>query len=241
MDIQSPQNARVKKWLKLHAKKGRDEQGLFLVEGEHLIQEALKAKRVETILIQEGCNHTFNHSDILICHESVLKKLSQNISGCEMLAICKIENSEIQNHRRILLMDNIQDPGNMGTMIRTAHAFGFDGVICSKDCVDVYNDKTIRSTQGALFLIPIQYDDLNKVIQELKNSGVVTIGTDLNGATEVSKLLSTNKMAFLFGNEGQGVKKELLAITDCRIKIEMKNFDSLNVAIAAGILMYQFR
>ncbi len=241
MKIQSVQNERVKQWTKLHSKKGREAMQQFLIEGEHLIQEALKDESVELILVEEGNRNPFDGVDCIECSASVMKKLSQNISGCKLMAVCLMKKKTIKKRNRLILLDNIQDPGNMGTMIRTAHAFGFDGVYCSKDCVDLYNEKTIRSTQGALFLIPVIRRDLNFLVEELKKEEVCVIGTALNHATPLSSCDKLLKMAFIFGNEGQGVSKELLEKTDKNIKIEMQGFDSLNVAVAAGICMHSFR
>ncbi len=241
MDIQSVQNARVKEWMKLHTKKGRDEAGQFLVEGEHLIQEAIKAQCVQVLLIQENHPFSFDGCEVLICHEAVMKKLSQSVSGSSLIAVCRIPKKEIENHKRVLLLDNIQDPGNMGTILRTAHAFGFNGIYCSEDCVDIYNDKVIRSTQGALFAIELVRTDLMGVIKKLKDDGVYVVGTALDNAIEFSKCESKEKMAFVFGNEGQGIRDELLQQMNQTVKIEMNSFDSLNVAVAAGICMYHFR
>ena len=208
MIIQSTQNEKIKTWAKLHHKKGRDEAKQFLVEGEHLIREAITRNCLEVLLIEEGLCSSFEGTTIECSHE-VLKKLSQSISGTTMIGVCRMIETELENSNRVLLLDNIQDPGNLGTIIRTAHSFNFDAIYCSEDCVDLYNDKTIRSTQGAFF--------------------------------HIAQSKEESKVALLFGNEGQGVQDKYLEQTDYNVKIEINEFDSLNVAIAAGICMYRYR
>lgn len=241
MKIQSIQNEKIKQWTKLHLKKERDKMQRFLIEGEHLIQEALKVGCVEYLLIREDKYNIFDFDQIIECSKDVIDKLSKNVSDVDYIAICFMKEPQTIVGTRILLLDNIQDPGNLGTIIRTAHSFGFEGIYCSNDCVDVYNDKTIRSTQGAMFQLPIVRVDLLKQIDLLKCDGFTVIGTSLHNSIGFEQCKSSEKMAFIFGNEGQGVREELLNLTSLNIKIEMNEFDSLNVAIAAGICMYKFR
>lgn len=241
MSIQSVQNERVKQWVKLHTKKGRDEVGQFLIEGEHLIQEALKENCVDLLLIEEGCMNPFNYENIEECSKNVMSKISQNVSSSNYIAICHFLNKEIEEVRRCILLDNVQDPGNMGTIIRTAHSFNFDAIYCSCDCVDIYNDKTIRSTQGALFHLPVKRVELNEMCVELKKDQFHVFGTALDNAIPFADAKDYEKVALVFGNEGQGIRPDLLAKMDANYKIEINEFDSLNVAIAAGICMYRYR
>ncbi|MFV0479016.1 MAG: TrmH family RNA methyltransferase [Anaerorhabdus sp.] len=242
MEITSVQNTKVKQWAKLHTKKGRDEEGRFLIEGEHLIQEALQTGCVETILIQDGYHTTLDVCADYVCHEQVMKKLSKNPSGCQMMAVCTFPKLEIKQSQRLVLLDGIQDPGNMGTIIRTALAFGYDGVICSADCVDLYNEKTIRSTQGALFKIAVKKVALDQAIAKLKNEQVSIFAMALNDeALPMSSCDKPEKLAIILGNEGQGISDAILEKADQSVKIEMNQFDSLNVAVAAGIGLYYFK
>lgn len=237
--ITSLENAQVKKWNKLHQKKERDATGLFLVEGEHLIEEALKYDAVELILYEGECK--FKDVPIQEVTEAILNKLSSNPSGTKYIGICHLPKKEVKQYHRILLLDGIQDPGNLGTLIRTAVSFSYDAIYCSKDTCDVLNEKVIRSTQGALFQIPIHYEDLKERILKLKEEGVYCVGTSLENATSMQEIPSQEKMAFLLGNEGNGVSKELLEETDINLRIEMNGFESLNVAVAGGIILYQYR
>ena len=126
-------------------------------------------------------------------------------------------------------------------MIRTAVSFSFDGICCSEETCDFYNEKTIRSTQGALFHIPLIRTDLNELVPELQKQGVKVIATALDASIPFSSLEKSEQMAFILGNEGQGVSKNLQQTADERIRIEMHGFESLNVAVAGGIVMYRFR
>ena len=148
----------------------------------------------------------------------------------------------IEKQNRLLLLDRVQDPGNLGTLLRSAVAFGFDGVILGEGCVDVYNEKVIRSTQGAIFKIPIEFHDLKEYVPLLQSNDVKVYGTSLQNGKPLGEIEEKVKMAFILGNEGQGVSSELLSSTDGNIFIEMsQNIESLNVSIAGSIIMYHFR
>ena len=137
------------------------------------------------------------------------------------------------------MLDNINDPGNLGTLIRSSLGFEIDTIVMSHDCVDLYNEKVIRATQGAIFKINIVIEDLNESIKFLKTRDVKIIGTALDSAKYLQEIKGINKYAILLGNEARGVKRELLDQTDINVKIEMNNqLESLNVAVAGSILMY---
>lgn len=237
--IESLQNARVKAWTKLHQKKERDRTGLFLIEGEHLIEEALKENLVETILTDT--DSPFGFPQTVRVTAAVMHKISANVSSVHLIAVCRRREKQLKGYRRILMLDGIQDPGNLGTLVRTAVSFDFDGVICSPDTADLYNEKTIRSTQGAMFHIPVIYRDLEKACQSLRKEGVRIIATSLHEASPMSEIKKEEKMAFILGNEGQGVSEKMISMSDQRLFIEMKGFESLNVAVAGGIVMYTYR
>lgn len=237
--ITSLQNARVKKWTSLHTKKGRDETGLFLVEGEHLISEALKAGILETLIIDE--ENPFDFDNVIQVTPEIMKKVSQNVSAVHLIGVCQRKEPTVSDMSRVILLDGVQDPGNVGTMIRTAVSFGFDAVYCSPDTCDLYNDKAIRSTQGALFHIPVIRGNLADLIAQLRNDGFRIIATTLEHSKTMSQIENTGKLAFVFGNEGSGVSKAIQQDADERLRIEMEGFESLNVAVAAGIVMYHYQ
>ena len=237
--INSLQNGRVKKWGLLHTKKGRDEQQRFLVEGEHLLEEALKAGAVEYIVTDEDRSET--DVPVIRVTEGIMRKLSENVSAVHVIGVCRMQEMTIGREERLLLLDGVQDPGNAGTLIRTAVSFGFDAVYMSKDSCDLYNEKTIRSTQGAFFHIPVIRTDLKDLIAQLQKDGVAVIATALDASENMEKIEPSEKMAFVLGNEGQGVSKAVQDASDLRLRIEMNGFESLNVAVAGGIVMYRYR
>ena len=237
--ITSLQNGRVKKWTSLHTKKGRDESGLFLVEGEHLISEAITAGILKTLIIDEEC--PFEADEIYEVTPEIMKKISQNVSAVHMIGVCEQKEPHIAKAQRTVLLDGVQDPGNLGTIIRTAVSFGFDAVYCSEDTCDLYNDKVIRSTQGALFHIPVLRVNLNDLISNLRNDGFTIVATTLEHSKTMSEIPDEGKLAFVFGNEGKGVTPAIQKAADERLRIEMEGFESLNVAVAAGIVMYHYR
>ena len=238
-EITSLQNKKIREWTSLHHKKDRDRTGLFLAEGEHLIQEALKADAVEWIITDETCPFSFPH--VIHVTSQIMKKLSQNVSAVHLIAVCHQKKIFPAELKRVILLDGVQDPGNLGTLIRTAVSFSFDCVYLSENTCDVYNDKAIRSTQGALFHIPVIRGNLKDILDELRKEGFLSVATSLEKSKTFDEIPAQDKMAFVFGNEGQGVTKEIQRQADERLRIEMHGFESLNVAVAGGIVMYHYR
>src|SRR5699024_2355703 len=171
--------------------------------------------------------------------EEVLKEISQTITPQGMAAVIEMKDDIKPKGDRFLLVDAIQDPGNLGTIIRTADAAGFDGVMIGEGTVDLYNDKVIRATQGSLFHLPVVQTDLNKEIMALKEKNVVIWATAMEGAVNYKEVPIPEKVAIIVGNEGAGVQSELLQKADEKVKIPIYGkAESLNVAIAAGVFMY---
>lgn len=139
------------------------------------------------------------------------------------------------------MLDRVQDPGNVGTILRSALAFGYDQIIMSLDCVDLYNDKVIRATQGALFQMNVCIMDLKDAIECLKKQNVLVYGTCLLNAKSIDTYSNEKKMAFVMGNEGQGVSQNILDLCDQLVYIPIQSVESLNVGVAAAITMYHFR
>ena len=241
MLIESSQNPKYKQLLKLHQAKYRSSFRRFLIEGQHLVEEAYRANQLETLILKKGDVFSLGNIDRIELDEKMFKALSVTASSNVVMGVCMIPQQEEISGQRFLLCDRIQDPGNMGTLIRSAHAFGFDQVIVSLDCVDVYNDKVVRSTQGALFHIPILQMELNQAIKEIQSKSISVYGTGFKNSTKLSIIDTKPHCALLVGNEGAGVKESLLKQCDEIIQIEMNGFESLNVGVAAGILLYHFR
>ena len=230
MKIESLSNAKVKNWNKLKEKKYRDEAGLFLIEGDHLIKEALKKQMVVSTI---GLNETYDYT----VNPEILKKLSSQKSGVKEIAVVKkIEEKKVEGDK-ILILDNIQDPGNLGTIIRSAVAFNISTIILSDDCVDLYNDKVIRSSEGMIFNINIVRKKLIEIIPKLKENGYTIYAKTVNGNGYFE---NDSKIALVIGNEGNGIKEDILNLCDKNITIKMnKDCESLNAGVAASILMYE--
>lgn len=237
MLITSKDNNRIKQIRKLLNKKYSLEKGFFVVEGENLVEEAIKNNLLIDLFVLVGneCKYNFKYDEVTY---DVMKSISDLKSTPRILGIAKIkESKEIGN--RIILLDDIQDPGNAGTIIRNAVAFGVDTVIFSKTSVSPFNEKTLRSTGGMIFNINIIIDDLSNIISNIKDKNIKVIGTSLNTSKSLETLEKIDNFAIIFGNEGNGVSKEILQLCDEVIKINMSNkCESLNVAVSSGIVLY---
>ena len=236
--ISSLTNNRVKMWAKLRNKNYRDETGLFLVEGSHQVLAALNTKLVKEIISIEEVNYGEKVPHFLV-NESVMKKITALSSAPKIVAVCfKKRDTEIGS--KVLLLDSIQDPGNLGTIIRSAVAFGIDTIVIGQKTVDIYNEKVIRATEGMIFNINIVITDLKELIINLKTRGYELYGTKVDGGVNIKKFVFANKFALIIGNEGQGVNLQLLEQCDKNIFIPMsKKCESLNVAIATSIILYE--
>lgn len=233
--IDSLDNKKIKEITSLKIKKYRDQYGLFLVEGKHLVDEAKKSGLLEEVILLDD---EYDFDKKLIVSEKVMKKLSFQDSIPSIMGVCKIKDSKLIGSK-YLLLDGIQDPGNLGTIIRSSLAFGVDTIVLSKDSVDLYNDKVIRSTQGMIFHINIIRCDLEEVINKIKGD-IKIIGTSLGDSTPLRSIDKLERYALIVGNEGNGVKKEILDLCDDIVRIEMnKDVESLNVGVATSIILYE--
>lgn len=246
--IQSSKNPVVKQWKKLLTKKGRDQSLTYIVEGFHLVEEALKQNDtvIELILV-EGVEmpNKWNLDGIEIVQVSgeVGKALADTETTQGVFAVCRQKDSKVINESKtFLLLDGLQDPGNIGTIIRTAEASGIDAIVLGKGTVDLYNPKVLRSAQGSHFHLPIIKGDLSEIIPVLKEKGIPVYGTALENGEEYTTVKPQNSYALIVGNEGSGMSGEILSMTDQNLYIPIYGkSESLNVAIAAGILLYYFK
>ena len=236
--IESVNNKKIKEYAKLHLKKERDKQGLFIIEGEHMVQEAIKANVLQELYLLDEIVNSFNFPCIY-ANQNVLNKLSCQTSSAKIIGICKKVQHKASKENRLILLDTVQDPGNVGTIIRSAYSFGYDCIYLSKGCADIYNPKTIQASQGAIFHIPcIQIDLLEKI----NTLDVETYATALTeNHINLQDIHPNNRYAIILGNEGEGIHQNLIDAADYTVKIEMDAFESLNVAIAASICMYTFK
>ena len=241
--IESVNNQKIIEIQKLQNKKERTLQQKFIVEGYHLVEEAKKHNLLESILTTNKNDFNKYNIDGYLVNEKIIKKLSTTVNAQEIIGIVKIPqyNINYKQIKRIVLLDNVNDPGNLGTIIRTSAALGIDAVIISLDTVDIYNEKVIRATQGSIFKIPVIKDDLSSVIKTLKKNNISIYGTSLDTNTYITDIKKVDKYAVIFGNEANGVRREINDLVDKKFKIEMHNdVESLNVAVACAIVIYHF-
>lgn len=248
--IESTQNALVKHWKKLLTqRKEREKTGEYIVEGFHLVEEALKHKeQITQIIVRDGVDLPllWDIDDVVLVeiNDAVAKEIAETENSQGVFAHCtqrEVTEDEKYEWRKVLLVDAVQDPGNIGTMIRTADAAGIDAVVLGKGCVDAFNPKTLRSAQGSHFHIPVVRGDLMEWIENLQQDGVQVYGTSLENAVSYKNIEPSDSFALLLGNEGSGISPQLLAKTDQNIIIPLLGgAESLNVAVAAGILLYAF-
>ncbi len=248
--IESTQNALVKHWKKLvTTRKEREKSGEFIVEGFHLVEEALKNKeQVIQLIVCDGVDLPllWPIDDVMMVqvNDVVAKELAETENSQRVFAHCKqkeVTEIEMAAWRKILLIDAVQDPGNIGTMIRTADAAGIDAVVLGKGSADACNPKTLRSAQGSHFHIPIVRGELLEWVENLQEDGIPVYGTSLENAVSYKEVQSTEAFALIVGNEGSGISPQLLAKTNQNIIIPiLGQAESLNVAVATGILLYAF-
>lgn len=236
MEITSLNNDKVKYWVKLQEKKFRDQEGLFLVEGDHLVNESIKKGLAKEIITLDDFQNNILTYKVT---EEIMKKISKQQSISRISAVCfKMKEKEIGN--KVICLDNIQDPGNLGTIIRSAAAFNIDTIILNDKSVDLYNDKVIRSCEGMIFNVNVIRSNLKNKIIELKNNGYKVIGTSVKNNKLLKDVIFEGKFAIILGNEGNGVSKEIEDLCDDYIYIKMnENCESLNVAVASSIIMYE--
>ncbi|WLR56118.1 RNA methyltransferase [Mesobacillus subterraneus] len=245
--IQSDKNPQVKQWKKLLTRKERDKSGMFLVEGFHLVEEALMQKEnVEEIILSEKTElpHGLDYGSIpvTVVTDEISRQLADTETTQGIFAVCQQPKNSETNGKRFLLIDSVQDPGNLGTMIRTADAAGIDAVIVGKGSVDIYNPKVLRSAQGSHFHLPVLSGDLSQWMNKLQAENIPVYGTALENGVVFTEAEKGETFALLVGNEGSGVNKDLLAKTTKNLYIPIYGkSESLNVAVAAGILLYYLK
>ena len=234
--INSVSNEKIKKYSKLLQKKYRDETNLYLVSTDHLVREAIKQRNIIDIFLLE--NKENYYGNVTIVTETVMRKLTNLKTLPNVVAVVKKKETRNINGN-VILLDSVQDPGNVGTIIRSAVAFNIDTIVFGNGTVDVYNEKVLRASEGMVNNINIIKKDLVDVILELKVNGYEVIGTKVDGGTDI-KNIKSKKFALLVGNEGNGVSKELLDLCDVFAYIKMNDScESLNVGVATSIIIHE--
>lgn len=233
--IESLNNEKIKYYTKLNDKKYRKSEKLFIAAGEHLVTEALKKNIVKEILLLNGEENVYG--DVTYVTSDILKKVSDLTNYPKVLAICYIKD-DLKIKGNVVALDNIKDPGNLGTIIRSAVAFNYDTILLSEECVDVYNSKVVRATEGMLFNVNIVTCDLFSTLLKLKESGYKIYGTDVvNGE---SPAYESNKHVLIIGSEARGMSNSIREICDKNLYIKMNDkCESLNAGVSASILMYE--
>ena len=230
--ITSLKNPKVAAWKALKDRKGRRESGCFLVEGRKMVEEALaSAFDVETVLVQEG----MELPDGLTMP---VYELPEHV----LTAVCDTktpQQSALGKH--IVVLDGVQDPGNVGTIIRTADAAGLDGVLLSTQCADVFSPKVLRATMGSIFRMNLRTtDDLPGELTKLREKGYSILSSQLDGTPFYERQGVAERFALIIGNEGNGVSEQVQQTATHRVRLPMRGgAESLNAAIAAAIMMYE--
>ena len=254
MVISSKDNETIKHIKKLKEKKYRDEYNEFVVEGFKMIEEAINENaKIKKIIICEDCRESCAIPQNLMYEvakynciyvtEKIFDSITNVVNHQGMMAIIDKSEDDLKinyNESHFLILNDVQDPGNIGTILRTADSLNIKQIIVSNKTADIYNPKVVRSTMGAIFRVKvIVVDDLVKEIKNLKSHGIKVYATDLN-TEESIYTVDYNKVAVVIGNEANGVSKEILEASDGRIKIPMLGkTESLNAAVATSIILFE--
>ena len=248
--ITSTSNAKVKELVQLQKKsKARSKAKKFVVEGIRMVKETPR-DRLEALYISESFWNKYGNpiegAFAEVLSDKVFAYVSDTKTPQGILAVVRRIEYDVKEmiqgqDAHILILDNLQDPGNLGTIFRTAEAAGVTGILLSMGCADIYNPKTIRSTMGSLYRMPFAYvEEFIETIQEVKKNGIKVFAAHLEGKNSYDQEDYRKGSAFLIGNEGNGLRQEVADCADVRIRIPMQGqVESLNAAIAATVLMFE--
>ena len=235
--ITSRNNKKVIHAAKLKNKNAINDFKEFLVEGYKSIELALKSGLVKEVYTLKEIKLPYNIPQFIV-NEEIIDKITINKNPEGIVAVCSILEEKLPSKlNKVVYLDDISDPGNMGTIIRTALAFNFDAIILSKNCVSIYNPKVVSSSKGAIFLIPIITGDL----KDYKDNRTIIVSTLNEKSIRLDELKKPESFILVLGNEAHGVSNRTFQLSDISVKIPIDNIDSLNVAIAGGILMNHLR
>ena len=254
MELTGLQNPMVKAAAELKQKKYRQQQGLFLAEGLRTVEEAVRYGAVQSIFytaIEDDRTRAVLEQAAakqikLVCvSDKVLKKIADTETPQGIITVCEMRSKRLDDFlasgKMLLVLDRVTDPGNIGTMLRTADAAGVGGLLLLQGCADIYAPKTVRASMGSLFHLPV-LSGLSEelLVQAARKAGYELLVTCLDGADNLYKADLQGRIAFVMGNEANGVSPALLAAADKRVFIPMQGrAESLNVAMAAGIVMFE--
>ena len=246
MKITSVNNDLVKETAKLLKGKYREDTGLFLIEGKKGVKEALEAGiNIKKIFVLEGVKD-YPEEITIETTEAVLSKISDAKSAPKVVAVAnqpEVDISKLNNAKKVILLENIKDAGNLGTILRTVSAFGYDAVILFGDTVDLYNPKCVRSAVGNLWKVPVikikDFEELEKIFTSFERIATLPKGDKVINLKEFKP---SEKMLIMFGSEADGLTEQLKSFATKNLTIEMaSNVESLNLSISAAIIMYQLK
>ena len=239
-EIKSLDNKIVKYTLKLKENKYQKEEKKYIIETYHLLEMSLKD--LEYVFSLSPLELPENITQYIVT-EDILKKLSSNKSFSKVIGVVKMNEKPLDYSCDILYLDNLQDPGNIGTILRTSLAFSYFNIGLSLNTCSIYNSKVIQSAQGALFNLNFERFEIER-LKEIQKEGykilVTTLSNDSIFINEFKRKMN-EKLIIVVGNEGNGVRKEIIDIADYKIKIDISNIDSLNVGIATGITLFELK
>lgn len=258
--IESSTGRRIKK-LKKYKKSARSrrEDGVFIAEGWKMTEEAFRRKLVEAVYVAASAKKEWEKKNLFLKYpdlekrisvefvlDSVFDEITDTVTPQGVIALVRMpeypaEKFGTASNASLLVLEDIQDPGNLGTMIRTAEGAGMTGVVLGKGCVDLFNPKVVRSTMGALYRVPYRIcEELSTEVELLKKQGFTVYAAHLAGTTDYTKPAYKGKTAVMIGNEANGLSKNLASMADCFVKIPMEGeLESLNAAVSAALLMYE--
>lgn len=251
--LTSLKNPTVQAARALESAKERARARAFLLDGEHMVSEALHAcpERVRAVFVAQGREDAFaplltlapEGAEAYVVPEHVLAAISQVKTPQGIAAVCAMpEAREVDSlGDRLILLENVQDPGNVGTILRTLDAAGFDGCIFTPGCADPYGPKTLRATMGSVFRVPVAFaQDAQSAVRSLAARGYAAVAAALDGEPFYERGPLPQKLCVLIGNEGAGLTKEALSACTHRFRLPMRGgAESLNAAVAAAIFMYE--
>lgn len=245
LEITSVSNEKIKDVVKLQQKKYRNEKGLFLIEGHKPISEACN-ENIEILIVYTTQKNLkkfdFVKDKVILVSDPVMEKISTTESVCEAVAVAKQKTQtidEIKDAKRIALVENIKDAGNLGTIIRSASAFSYDAIILCGETIDIYNPKVIRSTVGCMFKIPIVKANLSEVKKYFSQHNFIATVVNHKDIVNPETIDYTNPFIVMLGSEADGLTNDAIELANIKTTIPMaKNTESLNLSVAGSILFY---
>ncbi len=237
--ISSKTNNKIKQLLRYYNPSFRNEKKCFLAEGYHLLEMALEKGLVKEVYVLKELDGIPSDIDQYIVSEEIMEKISKYKSNQGIVFLCRMNESKPIEGDRVLYLDGVSDPGNMGTILRTALAFGYNDVLLSNQCVSIYNEKVVQASQGALYKLNIVIDDCDDTLFSNLNVKYPSIATVIDSNSDISLVKKLKRNLLILGNEAHGIREAIKEKAKYRISINIKNIESLNVAIAGAIFMYE--